>query len=95
VAPEHRLNQVLHWHAGGFKIAEATLVRERGLRPRAEVDAALAVLLAQVDGARTIAEILDRTAQTIAQQDDREPVRSQALTAIRELLAHGFLVLQT
>jgi methylase of polypeptide subunit release factors len=95
VAPEHRLDQVLHWHAGGFKIAEATLVRERGLRPRAEVDAALAVLLAQVDGARTIAEILDRTAQTIAQQDDREPVRSQALTAIRELLAHGFLVLQT
>jgi SAM-dependent methyltransferase len=94
LAPEHRLEQVLRWRDGGFRTVEATLVRERGLRPRAEVDPPLAALLAQVDGARTIAEVVDRTAQALAAKDDEAGLRAQALTAVRELLTHGFLLLQ-
>jgi methylase of polypeptide subunit release factors len=93
LAPEHRLEQVLHWHDGGFRIVEATLVCERGLRPRAEIDPPLAALLAQIDGSRSIAEVLDRTAQAVAAHES-DTFRAQALTAVRELVAHGFLVLQ-
>jgi methylase of polypeptide subunit release factors len=93
LAPEHRLEQVLRWRDGGFRTVEATLVLERGLRPKAEVDAPLAALLAQVDGKRTIAEVLDRTAQAVATEDRSDAFRAQGFAAVRELIAHGFLVL--
>jgi SAM-dependent methyltransferase len=95
LAPEHRLEQVLRWHEGSFRTVEATLIRERGLRPQAEVDAPLAALLAHIDGSRSIAEVLDRTAEAIAPTQPVAAFRAQSLRAIRELLAHGFLVLRS
>jgi methylase of polypeptide subunit release factors len=89
---EQRLEQILRWRDGGFRIVEASLVCERGLRPRAEVDPPLAALLAQIDGSRSIAEVLDRTATAVAAPESNT-FRAQALTAVRELVAHGFLVL--
>ena len=79
---------------GRFRVDDASLLRERGLKPRADVDAALAALLAQVDGTRRMAEVVERTAETLSIPDaGTEIFRAQATSTIRELVAHGFLEL--
>jgi hypothetical protein len=93
LAPRHRLEQVLRWRDGGFRVVEATLLSEHGLRPRAEVDPPLAALLAQIDGSRTTAEVVGRTRQAVEAQES-DAFRAHALIAVRELISHGFLVLQ-
>jgi methylase of polypeptide subunit release factors len=95
-APGHRLEQTLRWRDGSFKIVEGTLVSERGLRPRVEVDHALATLFSQVDGVRTVETVVDRAADALGQASaaDRESFRADALSVIRQLIAHGFLQLQ-
>jgi hypothetical protein len=93
VAPRHRLEQVLRWRDGGFHVVDATLSSEQGLRPKAEIDPPLAALLAQIDGSRSISQVLDRTAHAVATQE-LDAFRAQGLVAVRELVAHGFLVLQ-
>jgi hypothetical protein len=94
LSAEHRLEQVLRWSEGEFRVVEATLVRERGLWPHADISAPLAALLGHVNGSRTIGEVIDMTAQELALEFHVETFRAQALTAIRGFISHGFLVLQ-
>jgi hypothetical protein len=92
VAPAHRLEQMLQWRNGAFRTVDATLVREGGLQPRAEVDAPMAVLLTMIDGQRTMAEVIDETARVI-NAPTWETFRADTLVVMRELIAHGFLQL--
>jgi methylase of polypeptide subunit release factors len=94
-APEHHLEQTLRWREGSFKIVEGTLVRERGLRLRAQVDPALAVLFGQIDGVRSIDAVLEAAADALGQtgETERASFRGDALAVIRQLLAHGFFQL--
>jgi SAM-dependent methyltransferase len=89
--PEHRLEQTLHWADGRFQLREATLLRERGLRPRAELDPPMLALLAQVDGTRTIGEIL-AAAPGGGEGAQSDAWRANVLGVIRDLIGHGFLV---
>jgi hypothetical protein len=93
LSAEQRLEQVLRYRDGAFRVVEATLVRERGLWPHAEISAPLAALLGHVSGSRTIGEVIDLTAQDIVLEPHVETFRAQALTAIRGFISHGFLVL--
>jgi hypothetical protein len=91
VPGDQRLEQVLRWTNGAFRTVDASLVRDGGLKPRADVDPALAAVLAGVDGTRTIGQVLEHAAQALG--GSREAVTAQALPAVRELLSHGFLAL--
>ena len=91
VPSDQRLEQVLRWSNGAFRTVDASLVRDGGLQPRADVDPPLAAVLAGVDGARTIGQVLEHAAQALG--GSREAVTAQALPAVRELLSHRFLTL--
>jgi SAM-dependent methyltransferase len=94
MANDQRLEQVLRWREGSFRVDDASLLRERGLKPRADVDTPLAALLAQVDGTRRMAEVVERTAEALSiPEAGTETFRAQATSTIRELVAHGFLEL--
>jgi len=84
---ESRLEQVLRWSDGGFKMVQASLIRDCGLRTDAEVTPALAKLFAQIDGTRSVADVLEQT------QVD-ELARSEVLGVVRQLIAYGFLELR-
>jgi methylase of polypeptide subunit release factors len=92
VAPGHRMEQTLQWRNGAFRTVDATLVREQGLQPRAEVDAPMAVLLTHIDGERTIAEVIEQTASVI-NAPSWDTFRADTLVVMRELILHGFLQL--
>jgi hypothetical protein len=82
------LNQVSKWSAGAFKVVDASLVREVGLHTDAEVTPALAKLFANVDGASTVEEVLCKTSVD-------ESTQPEVLTVVRQLIAYGFLHIQT
>ncbi|HEY2593813.1 MAG TPA: methyltransferase [Chloroflexota bacterium] len=88
---DQRLEQIMRWSAGAFRTVDASLVRDGGLKPRADVDPPMAAVLAGVDGSRTIAQILERAAQALGAAP--EAVTAQALPAVRDMLTHGFLML--
>jgi len=81
---DSRLNHVLRWSGGAFKVVEASLVRDVGLRTDAEVTPPLAKLFANVDGSRTLEEVLRKTAV-------EESAQTEALAVVRQLVAYGFL----
>jgi SAM-dependent methyltransferase len=85
---DSRLNQVLRWREGAFKMVDASLVRDRGLRTDAEVTPGLARLFANIDGARTLREVL--YGMSVG-----EPARADVLGVVRQLVAYGFLQLQS
>lgn len=85
---DSRLNQVSKWSDGAFKVVDASLVREVGLRTDAEVTPALAKLFANVDGTRTVEEVLCKTSV-------EESAQPEVLTVVRQLIAYGFLHIQT
>jgi SAM-dependent methyltransferase len=91
VPADQRLEQVMRWSNGAFRTVDASLVRDGGLAPRADVDPPLAAVLAGVDGTRTIGQVLAHAAQALG--GNAEAVAAQALPAVRELLSHGFLSL--
>ncbi len=91
VPHDQRLEQVMRWSDGAFRTVDASLVRERGLKPRADVDPPLTAVLAGVDGKRTIGQVLEQAAHALG--GNAESVAAQALPAVRELLSHGFLTL--
>jgi methylase of polypeptide subunit release factors len=91
VPSEQRLEQVLRWRDGTFRTVEASLVRDQGLMPRADLDPALTALLAQMDGARSVREVLERTAQSVG--SPASTLEAQAVPALRQMLSYGFLTL--
>ena len=92
VAPEHRLEQTLRWKDGRFRIVNATLIREQGLQETADLDAPLATLLSLIDGARTVAGVLETTADALGQSGEAaQAFQEQALPVVRQMIAFGFL----
>lgn len=91
VPEDQRLEQVLRWSNGAFRTVDASLVRDGGLKPRADVDPPLAAVLARVDGTRTIDQVLEHAAHALG--GNPEAITAQALPTVRELLSHGFLTL--
>ncbi|HEY1294371.1 MAG TPA: class I SAM-dependent methyltransferase [Chloroflexota bacterium] len=91
VPGDQRLEQVMRWSGGAFRTVDASLVRDGGLKPRADVDPPLAAVLAGVDGSRTIGQVLEHAANALG--GDPGAVSDQALPAVRQLLSHGFLTL--
>jgi protein-L-isoaspartate O-methyltransferase len=88
---DQRLEQVMRWSGGAFRTVDASLVRDGGLKPRVDVDPPLAAVLAAVDGARTLGQVLEHAAHVLG--GDPASVSTRALPAVRELLSHGFLTL--
>ncbi|MBV9577082.1 MAG: class I SAM-dependent methyltransferase [Chloroflexi bacterium] len=91
VPGDQRLEQVMRWNGGAFRTVDASLVRETGLKPRAEIDPPLAGLLATVDGSRTIGQVIEQLARALGGTPDA--VSAQVLPAVRQLVSHGFLTL--
>lgn len=92
LAPEHRLEQTLHCRDGTFEVLGASLALDRGLRPRAEIDVAIAQLLALLDGRRPLREALQGAAAALGSPlDGPAGVRTEALPAVRDLVRLGFL----
>ena len=91
VPEDQRLEQVLRWSNGAFRTVDASLVRDGGLKPRADVDPPLAAVLARVDGTRTIDQVLEHAAHALG--GNPEAITAQALPTVRELLSQGFLTL--
>ena len=91
VPGDQRLEQVMRWRDGAFHTVDASLLRESGIKPRADVDPPLAAVLAAIDGSRTVAQVLEHAAGALPGGGDSESIAAQALPAVRELLSHGFL----
>jgi len=93
VALDSQLEQTLRWREGSFRVAEARLTLNSPLRPSADVDRPLAVLLGQIDGTSTVRTALDRAAQAMGRGDPMDTLafRDEALPVVRELLSFGFL----
>jgi SAM-dependent methyltransferase len=87
IAPDQRMQQVLRPRDGTFKLAEAVLVRDVGLRTQADVTPALMKLLAAIDGERTV----DQALAAVPVEDDSRP---EVLAVVRQMLAYGFLRLR-
>ena len=81
----------MRWRDGAFHTVDASLLRESGIKPRADVDPPLAAVLAAIDGSRTVAQVLEHTAGALPGRGDSQAIAAQALPAVRELLSHGFL----
>jgi protein-L-isoaspartate O-methyltransferase len=92
VPSDQRLEQVMRWRDGAFHTVDASLLRESGIKPRADVDPPLAAVLAAIDGSRTVAQVLEHTAGALPGHDEPQSIAAKALPAIRELLSHGFLI---
>jgi len=84
---DSRLHQTLRWRDGALKVAEASLVRESGLRTDAEVTPGLARLFANIDGKRTVGQVLQQTSVG-------ESAQADVLAVVRQLVAYGFLELE-
>jgi len=84
--PDNRLQQVMRWRDGGFRVVEASLVRDVGLHTEAEVTPTLMQLFSLVDGRRPVRELLAPLAGDAAS-------RADALSVVRQMLAYGFLEL--
>ena len=89
------LDQVLRWQAGAFRMMEARLTSELGLRPVAQLDPASTLLLRHIDGEQTVRAVLDATGKALGREDlDLLAFRENMLPAIRGLVAHGLLSLR-
>jgi methylase of polypeptide subunit release factors len=88
---EHRLEQLLRAHDGGFEVQSATLRLESGLRFATSVDAFSAQLLSRLEG-RTLAEaVRDAAAQFAADAIEYSEFESAALRLAKLGLALGFV----
>lgn len=88
---EHRLEQILRAHDGGFEVQAATLRLESGLRFATAVDAFSAQLLSRLEG-RTLAEaVRDAAAQFASDAIEYSEFESSALRLAKLGLALGFV----
>ena len=84
LASDQRLQQVLRWRDGGFKMVEASLVRDVGLHTEAEVTPEMMRLFTEINGVRSMRDVLS----AMAIDDSSRP---DVLAAVRQMLAYGFL----
>jgi SAM-dependent methyltransferase len=90
-AEDHRLDQTLQLQHGEGVVERAELRLEAGLELRVRVDATTVDVLAQLDGRRTVGEILAGIADRRADLD-RDGLIASGLSALRRLLELGFVV---
>lgn len=87
----HEVHQVLNHHAGVYDSHRCTVATTSGLRLKIEVDAEVLQVMLRLDGCRTLRDVVQQVADEIGL--DQAAVVVKTLTAARDLLQHGFLVL--
>jgi SAM-dependent methyltransferase len=89
---EHRLEQTSRF-AADAEVVERTVLRlNRGLHFEVGIDSGTVEVLRQVDGHRTVRELLDEASGTLPADMSREELDRRALTVLRRLVELGFLV---
>jgi methylase of polypeptide subunit release factors len=86
-----------HQSGRGFELVDAGVSVPAGLRPEAEVDAAVVQLLAQADGVKSVREVIAAAASTLGAAGNEEAsdeLRRSAVGVVRSLIAGGFLRLE-
>lgn len=90
VAESVRLDHVCGWQDSSWLIRSAKIRLAQGLQYEANTDLRLAGMMALCDGRHTLAEILEKTAQTLGEDVQRITPNSVAL--MRQLIERGFLL---
>jgi hypothetical protein len=92
LAPEHRLDQEIRV-AGGEATIERSLLRlEPGIGFRVPVDGATALVLAHLDGRRSVRAAVGEAARSAGPDTDPRGLEPALLPPLRRLLELGFLV---
>ncbi len=89
-APELRLEQTSEPGAGGWRLVGAKLRLARGLAYEGEIEPSVAELVARCNGARPLGTVLEEVTGGAAAT--RDEALAAALSAVRTLVARGFLV---
>jgi hypothetical protein len=88
--PEARLQQEKHWENGGWRERSLRLSLKRDLTQTVGIDDQIAEFIAQLDGVRTLQELIDAIIRKV--QADPQQVTSECLRSIRFLLERGLLL---
>jgi len=93
LAPDHQFDQTGRFGPDGGEIEGTILRLENGLRTRVALDANTAMVLARLDGSRTLGEaLLDAAADAGESAPSRDRFLEAGPAAVRRLLELGFVV---
>lgn len=90
VADGARLDHVCEWEDASWRIRSAKIRLAQGLQYEGNIDLRLAGMVALCDGQHTLAEVIERTAKTLAA--DLEQITPNCLALMRQLIERGFLI---